>query len=154
MKNLSAVSPKKGIYDDDDVDDNTDESGEVRIKESHEDELQEKSQEEENEEIRNFITSMKNDDIEKLHQSLMGTLKEGELRKAVQEANAAIAKENSNKQQANKKQTKNDSDDEEIAEDIDENPVEDEVNTKASSKAEFLNVICYNMKIVLASVVT
>ena len=136
MKNLSARSPTKGLYDDDNVDDNTDESGEIRIKETLEDEPQEKSQEEENEEIRNFITSMKNDDIEKLHQSLMGTLKEDELRKAMQEAKATIAQEASKKKQSNKK-AKNDSDDEEIAEDIDENPVDDEVNTnKTSVRAE------------------
>ena len=47
--------------------------------------IQEQSaeEEEENKEIRNFISTMRNGDIENLHQSLRGTMREEELKRAV-----------------------------------------------------------------------
>lgn len=88
-------------------------------------------EEEENEEIRNFITSMKDMDIQKLRQSM----KEDEVKKAIQDAKAIKPSVEKHKMKA-----KQDSDDieEEINEDIDENPLELEQESvnKTSTKIE------------------
>ena len=78
---------------------------------------------------------MKSGDIEKLRQSLADTLKEDELKKAIQ----GIKEENivsSEKKNSQKKKVSNEID-EEIAEDIDENPVDLDFDVhKSSSKVE------------------
>lgn len=87
---------------------------------------------------------MKNEDIEKLHQSLRGTL--SDFKKAMQDARSSFAEDSYEKksdrrsppiQEKIKEKKASNEIDEEIAEDIEDSPIEQEIEmSKSSTKAE------------------